>query len=936
MTKRLAGPGVWPAGLLAASIGGCMALLLALILAANPPPSVSGPGAEREATARDYGELPLSFEPNAGRTDRRADFISRGPGYTLFLTGGGAVLSLTPAKGTGNVLRMELEGARSPVATGVDRLPGKVSSFVGDDPGKWRTGIPTYGRVRYAGVYPGIDIDWHGRRGRLEHDFRLAAGADPGRIQVSYAGADSLRVAANGDLLLGTAGRTIRETAPVAFQSIDGERRRVDAAFEVDRKTVSFRLGDYDAARPLVIDPQVLVYSTFLGGALGDELDAIDVDPATGEAYVAGTTFATDFPTTTGSFDETDPAAGQTAFVAKLNASGTGLDYSTYLGGTNGSDTGFDLDLNCCGGEIAITGQTSSSDFPTTTGAFDTTYAGGVDGYAAILDPAGSGSLDLLYSTYIGGAAGEIARGIAWDSSDIVVAGQTGSATFPTAGALSAYDATFNGGTDAFVTRLTPAGGGAADLDYSTFIGGGGLDRATAVDVDDAGDVYATGIAPFDPTQYPTVANSFDIIHGNVAAGEEDGFLSKLDLDAGAGGLIYSGYIGGAGNDDFAADVAVTASGEAYVVGRTNSANLQTTAGAYDGTLEGGYDAYLHVVNAAGDGRAYFSYFGGNAADFGLGIAIDSAGRAYLSGSTVSTDLPAGGGFDPDFNGGGNDGFVAGLSLAGGGAADLVSATYLGGTGVDLATAVDVDASGDAYAVGFTYSGDYPTSNGAFDAVYGGGVEPDGFVTRLTQVPPPAPAAVPAAAPSPSFGSGVIAEPAGGTVLVQVPGSGEFVPLEQLRIIPVGSIVDARNGFVRITAKQCDGVDETATFWDGIFQVRQSADLGCLLEAKLVEKLKCRGARAKRSARASAIAPVARSAAAASRRLWGKASGRFRTTGQRGSATVRGTQWLTLDRCSGGTRSTTFRLLEGRLAIDDFTSKGRIDTILKKGRFTAK
>ncbi len=937
------------------ALGGLLlSALLALAFASAihaPPPGLDA--GERSRAAADYGSLPLSFEANNGRTDRRADFISRGSGYSLFLTGEGAVLDLETPDGGAHVLRMGLAGAdRSAPVAGIDRLPGEVNSLVGDDPSNWKTGIPAYERVRYSGVYPGVDVDWYGRQGQLEYDFRLAPGADANRIRMRIEGADSLRLAANGDLLVGASSRTVRQRAPVAFQRIGGERHGVEAAFEIDGRTVSFRLGAYDRTEPLVIDPQVLGYSTFLGGTLGDTIHDIEVDPATRAAYVGGWTHATDFPTTTGAYDETDPAAGQTVVVSKLNPGGTDLEYSTYFGGTDGNDTAENLDLDTSTGELAVTGQTTSTDFPTTSGAFDESYNTNVDAYATILDPAGGGTGDLVYSTYLGGTAGDSGLDVQFDSGGLVVAGYAISADFPTTDGvpgteLPAYDTTFNGGSDVFVTRLDPAGAGAADLNYSTYVGGGGLDQAQAIEGDAAGDIYLTGAAAASPgSEYPTfeATDTFDFVHGNVGStGPQDGFLSKLDPAAGTGGLVYSGFIGGIGNDELATDLAVDAGGRAYVTGRTNSANFNVSSGAYDTTLDGGYDAFLQVINAAGNTRAYSTFFGGNSTDFGTGLAVDGAGDAYLTGLTFSTDLPAAAGFDPGYSGG-QDGYLAKLRPAADGAADFLVGTYLGGTGSDFTDGVALDPSGNAYVTGSTASSDFPTSPGAYDSTHGGGGLNDGFITKLAPAPAPAPspppAAAAAAAPAPIFASGVIAEPAGGTVLVQVPGSGGFVPLEQIRVIPVGSIVDARNGFVKITAQQCDGAIESATFWDGLFQVNQGGSVGCLLEAKLVEPLKCTGGnrKAKKPKRATSASagPLARASASSTRQLWGKGNGRFKTTGFRGSATVRGTEWLTLDRCKGRLRSTTFRLVEGRLAIDDFGIKGAVNTLLRRGKYVAK
>src|SRR6478735_8200909 len=246
-------------------------------------------------------QLPLTFEVNQGQTDDRVDFLARGPGYNIFLTATEAVFALprAPAKsGLRPVMRMQLVGgAADPRVQGVDALPGKINYFRGQDAASWQTKVPTYRRVQYSAVYPGVDLVYYGQSQQLEYDFIVSPGADPNTIKLGFAGVEQTTVDAQGDLVLKTAGGPLRFQKPVIYQ-IDngGHRHTVEGGYvHRSRHQIGFRVGAYDRTRPLIIDP-VLSYSTYLGGSGSDGGDSIAVD-ATGAMYVAGTTGSTDFPT---------------------------------------------------------------------------------------------------------------------------------------------------------------------------------------------------------------------------------------------------------------------------------------------------------------------------------------------------------------------------------------------------------------------------------------------------------------------------------------------------------------------------------------------------------------------------------------------------------------------------------------------------------------
>jgi Beta-propeller repeat len=275
------------------------------------PAGLSGPDpAVQGKTVEAYGNLPLSFEANQGQTGAEVKFLSRGSGYTLFLTGDEAVFSMRASKAvpsvaghhsqrepveptTNAVLRMKLVKA-NPAAkvTGEDELPGKSNYFIGNDAKQWRSNVPTYGKVKYEGIYSGIDLVYYGNQRRLEYDFVVAPGADPRRIQFDVRGAKHISRDKNGDLVIRMTGGEVHWRKPVVYQERDGRRREIDGNYVIRRgQRVGFELAGYDSKRPLIIDP-VLGYSTYLGGSGTDNGYGIAVD-SSGNAYVTGVTFST-------------------------------------------------------------------------------------------------------------------------------------------------------------------------------------------------------------------------------------------------------------------------------------------------------------------------------------------------------------------------------------------------------------------------------------------------------------------------------------------------------------------------------------------------------------------------------------------------------------------------------------------------------------------
>jgi hypothetical protein len=662
------------------------------------------PPAAKARIVETYGKLPLSFEANRGQTNQDVRFLSRGRGYTLFLTCDGSALSLKHGADSG-VVRTRLLGASPKAAvSGSGRLPGTSNYFIGNDPARWRTGIPSYGRVRYAGVYPGVDLVYYGNQGKLEYDFVLAPSADPGRIAMRVDG--GLKVDEHGDLVVATNAGAVRFHKPVAYQPARANGKDpVDVAYVLkDGNTVGFRVAAYDRAKALIIDP-VLSYSTYLGGSGTEENLGMAVDAA-GNAYLTGETTSTDYPTVNP--EQPSNAGGYDAFVTKINPPGTSIVYSTYLGG-NGFDTGFGIAVDASGNAY-VAGATQSSNFPTVS-PIQPRLNGPQNAFVAKLSPTGNG---LLYSTYLGGGVKDDGYAIAVDGSgSAYVVGDTASTDFPV---VNPIQGAFGGGTwDGFVSKLNPAG---SALIYSTYLGGNGDDYPTEIAVDTPGSAHVAGFTS--STNFPTVN---PVQSANM--GSYNAFITNINSAGSA--LVYSTYLGGSG-DDRATGIAVDRTGNVYVAGTTTSADFPTKK-AIQPSYGGNGDAFLTKISAAGSALVFSTYLGGSGqegTEYPNAIALDSSDNAYIAGFTYSSDFPT---VNPTqaSNAGNGDAFIAEVNAAG---SVLVYSSYLGGSGNDAGEAaeVGVDAAGNIYVYGSTNSTDFPTVN-PIQAANAGGY--DLFLTKI-------------------------------------------------------------------------------------------------------------------------------------------------------------------------------------------------------------
>ncbi len=699
------------------------ALAIPEALSSNPatPASASANLNLVQSPAGEYGNIPLHFERNVGQAGSEVQYLARGAGYGLFIEPDSVILGLrhaaskagdagTPAPRASaqtSDVRMQLVAAnRTAPADAEGPLAGYSNYLIGTDRSRWHTHVPQFEHVRYRDIYPHIDLVYYGNQQQLEYDFVVAPGGNPQSIRLQYTGIEAARVDDLGNLRLQVAGAELVEHRPTVYQTRNGSRRPVDGQFRIVRKQdtgveVAFALADYDRTLPLVIDP-ILSYSTFLGGPIADTAGGIAVD-RNGSAYVTGSTVSMSFPTTAGAVQIAN--AGQSdAFVTKLSADGTRLTYSTYLGGSlDDFSSAIAVDAN---GAAYVAGNTISPDFPVTPGAIQSTLdgSGTSDAFVAKLSPDGS---SLTYATYLGGSDNDSGSGIAVDShGSAYVAGLTYSKDFPyVAGGISK---SMPGRWDTFVAKISTDG---SRLLHSTYLGGVN-DTPASIAVDSTGAAYVTGSAT---TAFPVTAGAYQTVN----AGPHDVYVSKISPDGKS--FAYSTFLGGSAND-VGYGIAVDSKGSAYVTGATVSSDFPVTPSAFqtkNRTRVSG--SFVTKFSADGSSLVYSTYLDGTEQDTAVAIAVDNHGRAYVTGSTQSTDFPVTQGAPKgSLTNGDTDGFVSVLNSTG---AALVYSTFMGGSASDTGKAIAVDSAGNAYVAGESSSADFPTTAGAFQTGFNGAAQ---------------------------------------------------------------------------------------------------------------------------------------------------------------------------------------------------------------------
>jgi hypothetical protein len=684
-----------------------------------------------EGACTSFGNLPLYFVENHGQLPESVGYTLEGADKTLYFTPEGVTFALVRDGGRWS-LKLDFIDANPDVKPRGGTRDEAVFSYFQGRPENWHVGAPAWRGIVYEDLWPGIDLAYNGTVNRLKYEFVVAPGADPGRIRLAYRGATGLRTRADGSLEVATAVGALSDAPPVAYQTIDGTRREVAVSYDIEPAgegsfAYGFDLGDYDRDHPLIVDPEMLIYCGYIGGAGFEDGAHIAVD-AEGCAYVTGTTdssSAVSFPVTVGP-DLTFNGGNVDAYVAKVNASGTGLVYCGYIGGA-GDDYGSGIAVDAAGNAyVAGATRSDESTFPVVVGP-DLTHGGttAYDAFVAKVNPTGTA---LVYCGYIGGAAEDPAHGIAVDSAgSAYVVGGTASdaATFPV---LVGPSLSLAGNWDAFVAKVQPSGAG---LVYCGYIGGVDGESASEVVVDAEGCAYVVGRAESDETTFP-VAVGPDLTYGG---GVWDGFVAKVNAAGSA--LVYCGYTGGAGTDD-AYDIAVDAQGRAYVAGQTTSdpSTFPVVVGpdlTYNDTGQG--DAFVARVASTGASFDYCGYIGGNAADGAYGIAVDDDGCARVVGKASSDEATFPVSFGPDTShNGADDAWVAKVASDG---TSLGYCGFIGGALVDSGGDIALDAQGYAYITGTTYSDEttFPVLVGPDLTFNGAATEADAFVVKVIDSP---------------------------------------------------------------------------------------------------------------------------------------------------------------------------------------------------------
>ena len=695
---------------------------------------------------------PLAFEENHGQTNEQVRFLVRASNQHVFLTPSEVVLKMPvkPARpGSGvhdtdiqkpgsAVLRLQFDGAAAqPALVGQDQLPGVVNYYLGQDPAGWHAGVPTYAAVRYQDLYPGIDVLFYGNEQQVEYDFIVAPGRDPRKIAIRVQGADGLRLNKAGDLLLDSAGGPVTLRRPVIYQVKNGQRQFVAGSYVLGEKnTFGFAVAGYDASLPLVIDP-VIDFSTYFGGSGADYGYGIAVDTA-GNVYMTGATGSPDFPGGSGYMGAGSQCPSDLptrecydAFVTKVNAAGTAILYTTYIGNP-GEDEGRSIAVDS-DGNAYITGLVSLPGDP----PLEDLY---IYPYTLVIKLDSNGG--MVYGFAWGTSSGGKGHGIAVDGyGQAYVTGEVTGSILTTPGALQPEKGEM---IDGFVSVFNAEG---TAVLYSTYLGGNdtycGVCSSTgnAIAVDKQGMIYVTGQAA---PSFPTTANAYRSLYDGLW----EAFVVKIDpTKSGLAGLVYATYLGGV-KTEVGTSIALDSAGLVYITGSTDSDDFPTTANAFD--RQCGSDgvcnpttvcdyqipprcytdpktdifvAKMDLTKSGASSLLYATYVGGSGQDKGQAIVVDGAGNAYVAGYSWSPDFPMANPLDGTYAN--NDDIVL-FKISSSGS--LPFSTYIGGGGEDHAYALALAPGNSLYMTGYTGSAAFPVVNPLLSR--SGDIE--AFLTRVT------------------------------------------------------------------------------------------------------------------------------------------------------------------------------------------------------------
>lgn len=702
----------------------CLFTLTSPINASPHQPLLPAEPDQAVITAK-MASLQIPFITNQGQMDEEVCFYARTFGGTVFVTDEGRIVYALPnadgeAPIAGVALYEDLIEGTIQAVIAEDPSITRVNYFIGNDPSQWQQGVPTYNQISLGEVYPGIDLTLKAYGNNVEKLFTVHPGAQPDAIRIQIRGAEGLSVSADGALDVETALGTVRFTPPVAYQETAGQQHTVEVAYHVVRDTYGFTVGEYDPTAALVIDP--LLASTFLGGSGEDYGYALALD-SSGNTVIAGHTKSANFPTTSGTYDTT-LAGDQDVFISKLSSNLSTLIASTFLGGSknivggSGNDYGYSLALDDSG-NVVVTGYTSSTDFPTTSGTYDTTLGGAQDAFISKLT---SDLSTLAASTFLGGSSGDYGHSLALDGSgNVVVTGYTSSTDFPVP--AGAYDMTHNGWEDVFVAKLNNS---LTSLASSTYLGGGSGEIGYALALDSSGNVFVGGYTC--SNDFPTTSGAYDTTFNG---GTEDAFISKLNPNLST--LMASTYLGGSGREGgnnttafvFRPALVLDSSGNVFITGDTPSSDFPTTSGAYDRTLTGNMDVFISKLNSNLSTLSASTYLGGGSDEIGRALALDGNGNVVVTGNTPSSDFPTTSNAYDGSNNGAEDVFVSVLS---GDLKALSYSTFVGGYNDEYGWSIALDGSGNMVVAGYTTSSNFPTKT-PYQSTFGGNL--DAFVTKI-------------------------------------------------------------------------------------------------------------------------------------------------------------------------------------------------------------
>jgi len=693
----------------------------------------------------------MIFEMNEGQSDPQVKALARGSKYGLFLTSDESVFVLDPGAKDQAVVRLQAIGANpAPHVSGVDRLDSTSNYYVGNDQSKWRRNVAHYARVKYDSIYPGVDLVYYGNQQQLEYDYVVTPGADPNSIQLAVDGARKLRIDNKGDLVLQTAHGALYHHKPVIYQDVNGTRREIAGSFLLHGNLVSFRVGDYDHSKDLVIDPS-LVFLSYLGGSGTDEGKAITITTGTGFMVVAGSTASANFPIVavpkcpatpvcTNNGVTSYPYTGESdGFLAVLyynsNTSSTHLLNSTFVGGTGGVNavTSVAIDPSEVPAVLYVAGYTTSPNFAVSANAAQPKIGGGTDGWIAqillnvtitsFIPPQGTLDTSVGFATYLGGSATDVITGVAIDPNtlDAFVTGYTKSTNFPVT--LGVLQSKFGGTEDAFVARyasgISPETTKGGTVLFSTYYGASGAH-------------VGNGIAVSTSTSIPTtayVAGTKTVSTGSTA------FLGAINGTGTAS--VFSESIGSATTKTKGTAVTVDANGDVYFVGSTNDSVLATVNAIQSHYKGGGSDAFVGAYNSSGAAKL-LTYWGGSGFDVAQSVGTFLSGTninlffaGYTTGGTT-LPFPVLNAVQPTYGGGATDGFVAMFSSTNSGSTwGEGYSTFLGGTGADAISGLVVGTSGNARVTGYTNSPGI-AKNG-YQSTLGGGI--DAFLAEIQTTP---------------------------------------------------------------------------------------------------------------------------------------------------------------------------------------------------------